>query len=252
MKALKDKVALVTGGASGVGLETVKLLREAGAQVLFTDINVTAGTELVQQLGEGIFFMKQDVGLKSDWEATMAYIEQRFGTLQILINNAALLRPGNIETATLEDFQHIMQVNAASVFLGTQIGVRYMKDKGGSIVNMSSLSSWLPVDNYLAYSASKAAVAAISRTAALYCRKKGLPIRINSLHPDGIYTPMMQSTAPGVPAEYFLFNPRKNPKGRAVMPERIAQIIVFLASDASTAINGAEIRADSAILGMGL
>jgi 3(or 17)beta-hydroxysteroid dehydrogenase len=117
---------------------------------------------------------------------------------------------------------------------------------------MASVSSWLPIENYAAYSASKAAVAALTRAAALFCRKNGHAVRVNSVHPDGIYTPMMQASAPGVPAQYLLFDAKTNPKGRACLPEQIAQVLLFLASDDSTAINGAEIRADGAILGMGL
>ncbi|HSW17919.1 MAG TPA: SDR family oxidoreductase, partial [Ramlibacter sp.] len=153
---------------------------------------------------------------------------------------------------TLAEYRRVMQVNAHSCFLGCQQGVAAMKGRGGSIVNMASVSSWLPVEGYAAYSASKAAVAALTRATALHCRKSGHAIRVNSLHPDGIYTPMMQATARGVPAERLLFEPTTNPKGRACLPEKIAQVLLFLASDESQAISGAEIRADSAILGMGL
>jgi 3(or 17)beta-hydroxysteroid dehydrogenase len=145
-----------------------------------------------------------------------------------------------------------MQVNADSCFLGCQQGIAAMKECGGSIVNMASVSTWLPIEGYAGYSASKAAVAALTRASALYCRKNGLAIRVNSLHPDGIYTPMMKATAPGVPEKYLLFDPKVNPKGRAIMPEHIAKVLLFLASDDSVAISGAEIKADSAILGMGL
>ena len=136
--------------------------------------------------------------------------------------------------------------------IAEQQGVAAMKERGGSIVNMASVSSWLPIEGYAGYSASKAAVAALTRATALYCRKNGHAIRVNSLHPDGIYTPMMQATAPGVPAHYLMFDPKANPKGRATLPENIAKVLLFLASDDSQAISGAEIRADSAILGMGL
>jgi 3(or 17)beta-hydroxysteroid dehydrogenase len=179
-------------------------------------------------------------------------IEADIGELEILINNAGILLPGSIETATLAQFRQLMQVNADSCFLGCQQGIAAMKERGGSIVNMASVSTWLPIEGYAGYSASKAAVAALTRASALYCRKNGLAIRVNSLHPDGIYTPMMKATAPGVPEKYLLFDPKVNPKGRAIMPEHIAKVLLFLASDDSVAISGAEIKADSAILGMGL
>lgn len=252
MRQVENKVALVTGGASGVGREVVLLLLREGARVVISDINQEAGQALATECGANAVFVRHDVTSETDWQAAIASAEQAFGGLDILINNAGILLPGNVETATLAQFQQLMQVNAASVFLGCQQAVAAMKQRGGAIVNMASVSSWLPIENYLAYSASKAAVAAITRSTALYCRNNGLAIRANSVHPDGIYTPMMQASAPGVPAKFLLFDPQTNPKGRATMPDKIAQVMVFLASDASAAINGAEIRADSAILGMGL
>lgn len=252
MGRVQDKVALVTGGASGVGLETVKLLLEEGAFVGISDINAEAGQALADECGERALFVRHDVASESDWSAAIAAVQQRFGPLDILINNAGILIPGSIATATLAQFRQLMQVNADSCFIGCQQGVQAMKEHGGSIVNMASVSSWLPIEGYAGYSATKAAVAALTRSTALYCRNNGLRVRVNSLHPDGIYTPMMQASAPGVPAKFLLFDPKTNPKGRACMPEHIAKVLVFLASDDSQAINGAEIRADSGILGVGL
>ncbi len=252
MGRVQDKVALVTGGASGVGRETVKLLLQEGAFVAISDINTEAGQAFADECGERALFVRHDVSSEADWSAALAALRQRFGPLDILINNAGILLPGNIETGTLAQFRQLMQINADSCFLGCQQGVAAMKERGGSIVNMASISSWLPIENYAAYSASKAAVAALTRATALYCRKNGHAVRVNSLHPDGIYTPMMQASAPGVPAQYLLFDPKTNPKGRACLPEQIAKVLLFLASDDSQAISGAEIRADSAILGMGL
>lgn len=252
MGRVQDKVALVTGGASGVGRETVKLLLQEGAFVAISDINVDAGQAFAAECGERALFVRHDVVSEDDWRAAIAAVQTRFGPLDILINNAGILIPGSIETATLAQFRQLMQVNADSCFIGCQQGVAAMKERGGSIVNMASVSSWLPIEGYAGYSASKAAVGALTRATALYCRNNGLPVRVNSLHPDGIYTPMMQASAPGVPAKFLLFDAKNNRKGRAALPEHIAKVLLFLASDDSQAISGAEIRADSAILGMGL
>ena len=252
MGRVQDKVAMVTGGASGVGRETVKLLLAEGAFVAISDINVEAGQAFADECGERALFVRHDVANEAEWTAAIATAQQRFGPLDILINNAGILIAGSIETATLAQFRQLMQVNADSCFLGCQQGVAAMKERGGSIVNMASVSSWLPIEGYAAYSATKAAVAALTRATALFCRNNGHPVRVNSLHPDGIYTPMMQASAPGVPAKFLLFDAKKNPKGRAALPEQIAKVLLFLASDDSQAISGAEIRADSAILGMGL
>ena len=252
MGRVQDKVALVTGGASGVGRETVRLLLQEGAFVAISDINAEAGQAFAAECGERALFVRHDVASEDDWRAAIAAVQTRFGPLDILINNAGILIPGSIETATLAQFRQLMQVNADSCFIGCQQGVAAMKERGGSIVNMASVSSWLPIEGYAGYSASKAAVGALTRATALYCRNNGLPVRVNSLHPDGIYTPMMQASAPGVPAKFLLFDAKNNRKGRAAMPEHIAKVLLFLASDDSQAISGAEIRADSAILGMGL
>ena len=252
MGRVNNKVALVTGGASGVGKETVELLLKEGAYVAFGDIDVQSGEALAKACGERALFLRHDVSNEAEWQEVMAKVQAHFGPLDILINNAGILLPGSIETATLAQFRQLMQVNADSCFLGCQQGIAAMKERGGSIVNMASVSTWLPIEGYAGYSASKAAVAALTRASALYCRKNGLAIRVNSLHPDGIYTPMMKATAPGVPEKYLLFDPKVNPKGRAIMPEHIAKVLLFLASDDSVAISGAEIKADSAILGMGL
>ena len=255
---VQGKVALVTGGASGVGLETAWLLAREGARLALSDINADAGQALAAKINaelgdERVIFLHHDVTSETDWTTAISRVQQHLGPLDILINNAGILIAGNIEQATLAQFQTIMRVNAESCFLGCKYGVAAMKEHGGAIVNMASVASWLPVEGYPAYSASKAAVAALTRTTALHCRKQGLDIRVNSLHPDGIYTPMMlASLPPGVPRQKVLFDPKGNPKGRATMPERIASILLFLASDDARAISGAEIHADSAILGMGL
>jgi 3(or 17)beta-hydroxysteroid dehydrogenase len=180
-------------------------------------------------------------------------MQAELGPLDILVNNAGILKRGSMVDGSLADFMLSMQVNAASVFLGCQHALRAMGTRGGAIVNVASVSSWLPVDGYAAYSASKAAVASLTRSAALHARRHKLPIRVNSVHPDGILTPMMASQLPpGVPPQALRFEPERNPSGRAVPPEQIAQVIVYLASDDARAISGAEIHADQAILGMGL
>lgn len=250
---VQNKVALVTGGASGVGLEVVKLLLAEGAKVAFSDINETAGQQLAGELGERAMFVRQDVSSEDDWTAVIAAVQQRWGALNVLVNNAGILLAGDMESGRLADFRRLLQVNTESVFIGCQQGMAAMKEKGGSIINMASVSSWLPVEQYAGYSASKAAVAALTRAAALNCRKQGYAIRVNSIHPDGIYTPMMQASLPkGVSKEMVLHDAAHNRGGRAYMPERIAQLVLFLASDDSSVISGSELRADNSILGMGL
>ena len=250
---LQGKIALVTGGASGVGLEVVKLLLSEGAKVAFSDLNESAGQQLATELGEHALFLRHDVSSEADWKSVGAAVQQKLGAINVLVNNAGILLPGDMETGRIEDFSRLLKINTESVFLGCQQGIAAMKDSGGSIINMASVSSWLPVEQYAGYSASKAAVSALTRAAALNCRKQGYAIRVNSIHPDGIYTPMMQASLPkGVVKEMVLHNAKNNRGGRAYMPERIAQLVLFLASDESSVISGSELHADNAILGMGL
>ena len=254
MSSRFDKhVALVTGGASGVGLEVVKLLHAQGAKVAVSDINIDAGKKLVAELGERAHFIHHDVSSEESWQAAISEVQKTFGGLNVLVNNAGILLAGDIENGKVADLRKLLQVNTESVFIGCQQGIRAMKEHGGSIINIASLASWMPMDNYPAYSASKAAVAALTRASALHCRKQGYAIRVNSVHPDGIYTPMLQASLPeGVTKEMILYHPKLNTTGRTYMPERIAQLVVFLASDESSVISGSELHGDNSVLGMGL
>ena len=246
---LQGKLALVTGGASGVGKETALRLAREGARVVITDLNEDGGRAVAADLGEGALFLKHDVSSEADWAAVMATVQERCGALDVLVNNAGILIPGNIETLKFDHWQRLLRVNADSVFLGTRAGVAVMKERGGAIVNIASVASWMPIDSYAGYGASKAAVAAVTRAAALHCRKSGYPVRVNSVHPDGIWTPMTAASAPGVDAKYLLFDVKKNPKGRACLPEDGVAMVLFLASDEARAVNGAAMNVDNAILG---
>ena len=252
MGRLEGKVAMITGGASGVGRECVLRFVSEGARVVLTDLNEIAGRALAAEIGENALFLHHDVADEADWTRVMAAAQRRFGALDVLVNNAGILIPGDIEEGSLEDFRKLMRVNAESVFIGCQQGVLAMKERGGAIVNLASVSSWMPVDSYAGYGATKAAVAALTRSAALHCRKQGYGIRVNSVHPDGIYTPMMAATAPGVDPKYLLFHPKKNKSGRACMPDKVASVVLFLVSDDAAHVSGAEMHVDNAILGMGL
>lgn len=252
MGRVQGKVIVVTGGAGGVGREDVLLLAREGARVVLTDVNEEAGQALAREIGEQALFLRHDVASEEDWRSVFGTVQRRYGQLDVLVNNAAILAPGSIEDATLAQWRKLMSVNTDSCFLGCRFGVAAMKQHGGSIINMASVSSWLPVSTYVAYSASKAAVASLTRTVALHCRKSGYAIRANSIHPDGVYTPMMQASAPGIDARHLLFDAESNRGGRAMMPEHVAGVVLFLASDESRFVSGAEIRVDNAIMGMGL
>lgn len=242
---VEGKIALVTGGASGVGRATVQLLVREGAQVVLTDLNVEAGEALASSLGGKAVFMRQDAALAADWDAVMVAVREHFGRLDILVNNAGILLKGSIEDASLDDWQRLMRVNADSVFLGCKAGVALMKEGGGgAIVNMSSIAGIAAKDDYAAYGASKAAIAGLTRAVAAHCRKAKYRIRCNSVHPDGVLTPMSAAAyPPGVDPARLTID--VDPMNRACLPEDVAAAVLFLADDASRAVNGIELRVDS-------
>lgn len=251
MGRVSGKVAIVTGAASGVGKEDALLLAREGAQVVLTDVNEEAGREVAKQIGDAALFVRHDISSEADWKSVIAATQDQFGGVDILVNNAAILAYGTIETTTLELWQKIQKVNSDGYFLGCHYGLEAMKSRpNGSIVNMSSMAGIGGQSSFCAYSASKAAVAGLTRSVAAHCRAKLYKIRCNSIHPDGIATPMVfnlhqDKSAP--PA----FVREKDPKqlqARFAQPQDIANLVLFLASDESKFINGAEMRIDNGYL----
>jgi 3(or 17)beta-hydroxysteroid dehydrogenase len=242
---VRNKVALVTGGASGVGRAAVRMLAAEGAKVVITDIDQVAGEALARELGGEACFMHHDAASEADWDRVMASVIERHGRLDILVNNAGILIKGSIEEATLEQWQRLMRINADSVFLGCRAGVAAMKASGGgAIINMSSIAGIAGKDDYAAYCGSKGAIAALTRAVAADCRRKKYRIRCNSIHPDGVMTPMTAASYPaGVDPARFTID--ADPMNRACQPEDVAAAIVFLATDEARAINGIELRVDS-------
>jgi 3(or 17)beta-hydroxysteroid dehydrogenase len=180
---VQDKVALVTGGASGLGKATVEMLAREGARVVITDIAEEAGQALAEEIGGSAIFLRHDAASEADWKRD-GEVQARFGRLDILVNNAGILLKGSIEEASLDDWQRLMRINADSVFLGCREGVALMKaGGGGSIVNMSSIAGLAGKDDYAAYCGSKGAIAALSRAVAAHCRRQKYRIRCNSVHP---------------------------------------------------------------------
>lgn len=243
---LKHKITLVTGAASGMGEATARRFVAEGAQVVMTDVNVAAGQAIAAELGANAVFMEQDVSNPDSWKQVAALIRDRFEHLDVLVNNAGILLPGSIEDATLEQWHRLLRVNSDSVFLGCQTAIELMKagGRGGSIINISSIAALAGKSDYLAYSASKGAVAALSRSVAAHCRLSKYRIRCNSVHPDGVLTAMTRVTYPaGMNPDLMTID--QDPMNRSCLPEDVADAIVFLASDESRAINGIELRIDS-------
>lgn len=242
--SMDNKVALVTGAASGVGLAVAQTLIAAGARVIMTDLQESRGKAAAAELGSSARFMTMDVADADDWDSVLASIKAEEGKLDVLVNNAAILKPGTIENTTLEDWQLLHRINSDSVFLGCQKGLALLKEQGGAIINVSSIAALAGRPDYLAYSASKGSVAALTRVVASHCRHQKYRVRCNSVHPDGVLTPMTRSSYPqGIDPANFTID--KDPMHRMCLPEDVAAAVVFLASDEARAINGIELRIDS-------
>ncbi|MDY7218059.1 SDR family oxidoreductase [Denitrificimonas sp. JX-1] len=241
-KRLFGKAAIVTGAASGMGEAIARLFVQQGAQVMMTDLNETDGVRIAQEIGA--MFFRQDVTDEQGWQAVVEATVQAFGKLDILVNNAGILLKGDIEQTSYEDWKRLMTVNADSVFLGCKAAIAVMKKQGGSIVNMSSIAALAAKEDYVGYGASKAAIAALTRGVAADCRLKRYRIRCNSVHPDGVLTPMTRGGYPeGIDPELLTID--KDPMNRACRPEDVANGVLYLASDEARAVNGIELRIDS-------
>lgn len=245
MKRVEGKVCIVTGAASGVGREDALLLASEGAKVVLTDLNEEAGRQVAAEIGEQALFVRQDIASETDWQIVIKLTLERFGRLDVLVNNAAILAMASIEDTNLELWQKVQRINSDGYFLGCKYAIAAMKDSGGgSIVNMSSVAALGGMPAFCAYSASKGAVAALTRSVALHCKEQGYRIRCNSVHPDGINTPMTQALAGGQAIPQDVLD--QNPKNRMCAPRDIANLVLFLASDESRFINGSELRIDNA------
>jgi 3(or 17)beta-hydroxysteroid dehydrogenase len=251
MQRVEGKVCIVTGAASGVGREDALLLAREGAKVVLTDLNEEAGRQVAAEIGANALFVRQDIASEADWQNVIKLCLERFGRLDVLVNNAAILALGSIEDTSLELFQKVQKINSEGYFLGCKYAVQAMKESGGgSIINMSSVAALGGMPMFCAYSASKGAVAAMTRSVALHCKQQGYRIRCNSLHPDGINTPMTQALTGGQPIPQEALD--ADPMNRMCAPRDIANVVLFLASDESRFVNGAEIRVDNAQLISGL
>ena len=240
-KSLAGRIALVTGGCGGLGQATAQRLKRDGATVIISDLDAAQGRSIADELG--VQFLAQDVSDVAAWQATVEQIAAEHGALDILVNNAAILRADNIESETLEQFQRVMAVNCESVFLGIQHCLPLMSRTGAAIINVCSSSAEMGYPQFVAYTASKAAVRSLTMSTAVYLKQQGRAVRCNSVHPDGIITPMVMniegeppvmSREMGMQAASF-----------ACEPEAVADVIAFLASDDARHINGAGIRVDN-------
>lgn len=240
---LKGKVAIVTGGASGIGAAAVRIFQQLGARVTVADIQTEAGRAMAQELSEGVRFSQLDVSSEEDWQRAVEETEAAFGPVNVLVNNAG--HPGyqrTIADLSLEEFRHVCAVNQEGVFLGMKTVLPSMlRAGGGSIINNSSAWGLVGAANNLDYCASKWAVTGMSKAAAV--ELAGQNVRVNSVHPGLSLTPMVEENLKmlGAAAEPFI---ARIPLNRPAAPSEIANVFAFLASDASSFVTGHAFAAD--------
>lgn len=251
MKRLDGKVALITGGASGIGLATATLFAREGAVVVISDIDAErAGVEAASLAAQGlaVSHAAHDVTSEAEWERVVDGVLRQHGRLDILVNNAGIACIGDAETASLADWRRVMAVNLDGVFLGTRMGIAAMKCRSGSIVNVSSIEGIVGEMHIAAYNASKGGVRIFTKSAALLCANRGYPIRVNSIHPGYVLTPMFSDTVAALPAQQAALMEadllRRIPMGRLARPEEIARAMLFLACEDSSYMTGSELVVD--------
>jgi len=244
MKRLENKIALVTGGARGMGTTHVKGFIAEGAKVYFTDLSEEEGKLLEAEVGSSGVFIKQDVSSEDDWRTVMETIERTEGRLDVLVNNAGIAVFGLIGEMSLEQYMKIININQVSVFLGMTHALPLMlKSTAGSIVNISSLAGMRGErKGSVAYGSSKYAVRGLTQAAALDLAP--YKIRVNSVHPGAINTPILRS-APEEARKELL---EKVPLKRAAEPEEVTNLVLFLASDESSYITAGEFVIDGGVL----
>lgn len=253
MGRMDGKVALVTGAASGLGKATALRLAEEGARVLCTDVDTEGGEAVAKEIGASAHFQRHDVTSEAQWEAALHEVTERFGGLHALVNNAGIVIVRSIEDTSLEEWRRQMAVNLDGAFLGCKHGLRAMREGGGSIVNLSSVAGLVGQPPFVAYSASKGGVRLLTKSVAAHCLQLALPVRCNSIHPGGIDTPMTRSLGekiPGAGPTTLAVLDKMDVSGPLGRPIDVANLVLFLASDESQLINGAEIAIDGGLVAL--
>lgn len=231
---LTGKVALVSGGARGMGASHVRALAAEGAKVVSGDILDEQGTAVVAELGDAAHYVHLDVTEPEQWASAVDAAVSRFGGLDILVNNAGIINVGTIEDYALSEWQRILDINLTGVFLGIRAAVKPMKAAGrGSIINISSIEGLAGTIACHGYTATKFAVRGLTKSTALELGPSG--IRVNSIHPGLIKTPMTE----WVPEDIF-----QTALGRIAQPQEVSNLVVYLASDESSYSTGSEFVVD--------
>ena len=249
--SLDGKVALISGAARGLGAATAWAICEAGGKVVIADILVERGDETVSELrkaGHAAHFVRLDVRQEADWAAAVKAAVDTFGALHILANNAGIATAATIEDLTVADFQAILDINLLGTFRGMQAAIPAIKASGGgAIVNISSNSTQRVSAITTSYAATKAAVANMTKSAAIHLAQTGAGIRVNSIHPGPHATEMLLGTDSKADLPEVQALRQAIPMGRMGQAEEVGAAVAFLASDAASYITGAELFVDGGL-----
>ncbi|MCW1427807.1 SDR family oxidoreductase [Novosphingobium sp. JCM 18896] len=247
MGRVAGKVAIITGGASGLGAADARLLAAEGAKVVLTDVQAGLGREVASTIPDALF-LEHDVRDEGQWRHVVAQTIERFGKLDVLVNNAGLVRFADVEACGLDDFRLQMQVMVEGCFLGCKSALPHMtkggaKSSGGSIVNVASVAALKGISAIPAYSAAKAGIIALTRSVAVHCQEQGYRIRVNAIAPGAHDTPMTRQALEQLPGDAAgLDQVNAHGQGR---PEDVANLVLFLASEESRQITGTHIVIDN-------
>ncbi len=257
MGRVSNKMAFITGGAQGLGEAMARMLAKEGAKVTVTDINGEGAEATAVAINtdycEGTAFaFQQDLTDEARWQEVLQAGHDAMGGLNVLVNNAGIGTMGSVEDESYTAFRKVQAVDVDSIFLGCKYAIPLMRDHGlGSIINISSIAGIIASHNYVSYNAAKAAVRHMSKSIALHGAKTGGQIRCNSVHPTFINTPILDGVKQMFGEEEGLAKlARQVPLGRVGEPDDIAYAVLYLASDESKFVTGAELKVDGGISAM--
>lgn len=237
---LAGKVAIITGAAQGMGAEHARILASAGAKVVVADISKSLGRAVAEEIGESALFVEHDVTSSDSWTGVVKAAEERFGPVNVLVNNAGIGYAVPLDELTESEYRRFIDINQVGVFLGIKVVLPSMRRAGGgSIVNISSTAGIRGTFTAMAYIASKFAVTGMTKSAAIDLGREG--IRVNSVHPGLTRTPMLATQ------KYEAAMKDTVPLGRVAEPREVSNLVLFLASDESSYCTGAEFVVDGGL-----
>lgn len=256
MKRLDNKIALITGASRGIGKAIAEVFHQHGAIVILTDINNYQGSIVAEKLGEKSEYFPLNVKSEDDWIEVSNIIKSKYGKLDILVNNAGITGfletngPFDAENVDINSWNEVHNVNLTGTMLGCKYAIALMKEKGGSIINISSRSGVVGIPSAVAYASSKAGVRNHTKSVALYCAEKDYKIRCNSVHPAAIMTPMWDAMlGEGLEREKMIKQVEAGiPLRKLGEAIDVAYGVLYLASDESKYVTGIELTIDGGIL----